>query len=374
MVLGDALREFKNKICPNFATRELQQEAEARECREASKAAKASKQTSNREVLKGPTASGTQLTTTRSQPNSQTAGQVGSGANIETGKHTEGLIGGHQPRAHIPTAAQPTGTTPRISRKDRKFSLSTYELHAVGDYFSTIKTFGTTDSYSTETGELEHRVPKGNYKQTSKKAFLPQLVQIDKRQSCLRLITQAMTNIAPSEVQMSESSTDPSIHYHIGVSQHLKQDFCVFLQENNGDPEIMVIVHCLVNDQQTWFSPVLAVFSVDLQSHLLSRLKLLLGIPAVESGPKDLQSPLAEWVFYKGDALYHHNILRINYTSYDIRRLQDVLNPGTDHHDIILLRRHREPTQHQYRYARILRIYHVNAIYNGPTQWDANVN
>ena len=29
----------------------------------------------------------------------------------------------------------------------KKFNLSTYKLHALGDYATTIKTFGTTDSY-----------------------------------------------------------------------------------------------------------------------------------------------------------------------------------------------------------------------------------
>ncbi|KAG6914252.1 hypothetical protein DXG01_001450 [Tephrocybe rancida] len=338
-VLGDALRNFKQEVCPKFATRELRREAAARERREASKAAKApSNPKPKKKAVEGPQAiTDTQADTTGGQVGSQIIGQAGVGASVETGP------------------AMPVVATPRVARKAKTFSLSTYKMHAIGDYFSTIQTFGTTDSYSTETGELEHRVPKANYKRTSKKAFLPQLARIDRRQARLYRIDQATTDVAPIEVQTSETSMDLSIHYHIGISQHLKQDIRVFLQENTGDPAI-------------------EYFSVDLQSHLLARLKALLGIEPGIPASVDLQSPQAERVYYKGDALYRHNILRINYTSYDIRRLQDVLNPRTDHRDVMLLRRYRVSTKHQYRYARVLGIYHVNAIYNGPTRRDVNVN
>lgn len=39
---------------------------------------------------------------------------------------------------------------PDISPKTKFFNLCTYKLHALGDYVSTIRLFGTTDSYSTQ--------------------------------------------------------------------------------------------------------------------------------------------------------------------------------------------------------------------------------
>lgn len=36
------------------------------------------------------------------------------------------------------------------TRKSRSFNMNTYKVHALGDYVETIKTYGTTDSYSTE--------------------------------------------------------------------------------------------------------------------------------------------------------------------------------------------------------------------------------
>lgn len=35
------------------------------------------------------------------------------------------------------------------SAKHRKFNMQTYKLHALGDYVSSIKRFGTTDNFST---------------------------------------------------------------------------------------------------------------------------------------------------------------------------------------------------------------------------------
>ncbi|KAG2069254.1 hypothetical protein BDR04DRAFT_1128942 [Suillus decipiens] len=43
------------------------------------------------------------------------------------------------------------------------FNLKMYKLHALGDYSTSIHNFGTTDSYSTEPGELEHHTLKAMY-------------------------------------------------------------------------------------------------------------------------------------------------------------------------------------------------------------------
>jgi hypothetical protein len=39
---------------------------------------------------------------------------------------------------------------PSHGRMPKTFNLQTYKIHALGDYVEAIKTFGTTDSYSTE--------------------------------------------------------------------------------------------------------------------------------------------------------------------------------------------------------------------------------
>jgi hypothetical protein len=63
--------------------------------------------------------------------------------------------------------------------------------------------------------------------------------------------------------------------------------------------------------------------------------------------------------------MFLHNILRINYTTYDVRRKEDTINPNTSHHDVIILADNDNDCNHPFLYARIIEIFHVNAIYLG---------
>lgn len=62
-----------------------------------------------------------------------------------------------------------TGARKRGGRSSKKLNLNTYKFHALGDYVATIRLFGTTDSFSTQLGELAHRLLKRRYGLTNKK-------------------------------------------------------------------------------------------------------------------------------------------------------------------------------------------------------------
>lgn len=72
-------------------------------------------------------------------------------------------------------------------------------------------------------------------------------------------------------------------------------------------------------------------------------------------------------IIVKDDRMYNHNIARFNYTSYDVRRAQDVINPRTTHCNVMVLRSEDdlEHHGHQFIYGKVLGIYHVNVIYIG---------
>lgn len=72
--------------------------------------------------------------------------------------------------------------------------------------------------------------------------------------------------------------------------------------------------------------------------------------------------------------MYRHKLARFNYTTYDIRRNQDVINPTTSHRDIMLLAKHDRSgdNAHPFLYARVLGIYHVNVVYTGEAALDYN--
>jgi hypothetical protein len=67
-------------------------------------------------------------------------------------------------------------------------------------------------------------------------------------------------------------------------------------------------------------------------------------------------------VLFKQDRLYCHNIMRINYTTYDVRRKQETINPRTPHRDIMVLS---DCEDHPFLYARVIGIFHVNVVYTG---------
>jgi hypothetical protein len=78
-------------------------------------------------------------------------------------------------------------------------------------------------------------------------------------------------------------------------------------------------------------------------------------------------------VLIQSDRLYQHDILHLNYTSYDLRREQDVVNPNTSRRDVMCLTRHQPGTAHaegNFAYARVIGIYHVNVAYSGPGSLD----
>ena len=57
--------------------------------------------------------------------------------------------------ANAPTAPAPSGSGPKL----KGFNLSTYKLHALGDYPQTIRERGTTDNYTSQTVRANYQSP-----------------------------------------------------------------------------------------------------------------------------------------------------------------------------------------------------------------------
>ncbi|KAG2741798.1 hypothetical protein P692DRAFT_201726206, partial [Suillus brevipes Sb2] len=221
---------------------------------------------------------------------------------------------------------------------DVSFNLRTYKIHALGDYVSCIRRFGTTDSYSTEPGELEHRTSKRRYLRTDRKSFIRQLTQIERRQTRIRRIKSRLQKSRPSEAP-DIMAYEPRVHHHIGVSEKVNNDIGSYLRLHGGDPAM-----------QNYYSR--------LKEHLLLR------IPVSQLGDSCQQvEGGTDQVLFKRNHIYHHNIARFNYTTYDTRRDQDVINPKTSHRDIMVL--NSTSDDGRYRYARVLGVHHVNIVYTG---------
>lgn len=74
-------------------------------------------------------------------------------------------------------------------------------------------------------------------------------------------------------------------------------------------------------------------------------------------------------VLFKHDRMYRHKLIRINYTTYDVQRGQDVVNSSTSHCNIMVLADHFDDgpstSNYKFKYARVLGVYHVNVVYVG---------
>jgi hypothetical protein len=97
-------------------------------------------------------------------------------------------------------------------------------------------------------------------------------------------------------------------------------------------------------------------FISDLQDHVLDRLVNPndIGIRDVNFTDKDRRT-----ISFISGAMYSHATLRVDYTSYDIRRARDTLNPKFKHH-FIMVRSGDNFPDHPFWYAKVLGIFHLN--------------
>lgn len=104
-------------------------------------------------------------------------------------------------------------------------------------------------------------------------------------------------------------------------------------------------------------------FLIHLKNHLLSR---LLGADyngdETEYTPADRAS-----VIINKNRIFRHHVMRVNYTTYDLRRDQDSINPRT-HPDIMVLSGEtveNSSDPHPYWYARVIGIFHAHVLHVG---------
>jgi hypothetical protein len=98
-----------------------------------------------------------------------------------------------------------------------------------------------------------------------------------------------------------------------------------------------------------------------LKDHLLSR---LLG-HEFDGDEVEYTSEDRSTIRIIGDRIYSGKVLRINYTTYDVRRDQDSMNPRT-HCDAMVLSTETGPNAHRYWYARVLGVFHAEVMHGGP--------
>ncbi|TFK81828.1 hypothetical protein K466DRAFT_648231 [Polyporus arcularius HHB13444] len=213
-------------------------------------------------------------------------------------------------------------------------------------------------AYTSPQGELEHRRVKKFYVRTNKNVqFAWQIARHQRRQQYLhtrgddpsfpkrptrkakprraRLVPVRTPMHLPFEASESLPSMSPKEHTQISEEQTHPINIVSHLADNKDDPSFKD-------------------FSSQLDSHVFQRLEALAGRPTSRDPTPE------ECINVRIDRgrLYIHKITRVNWTSYDMRREQDSINPRM-HADIMMLAP--PGSEHPYLYARVISVFHVNA-------------
>ncbi|THH05402.1 hypothetical protein EW146_g9914 [Bondarzewia mesenterica] len=330
--LGAVVRKFHHTTCQSYVTCELPREVAARGRRKATKDARSA------------LAASQSLAASRSVA-PQNDNDVGDSPAAVTDRTKQN---------QRQTASSVDSNTAR-----RKYlNLNTYKWHSLGDYVAMIRLFGTSDSYSTQPGELEHRRVKRFYGRTNRKGATGQITKLERREEYIKQMQERerkqdsadLTHqpAVPKFVLESLPLTDPEEHYYISKGQKFHFNVAAWLRQAPADdPAVKDFLGCL-------------------KDHLLSR---CLG-RQYDGDEVKFSEAERNTIFIQQHLIYCHKVLRINYTSYDVHRGQDSINPRTDADVMVLAHEELEDNAHPFWYARVLGIYHVNIVHIGPQSLD----
>ncbi|KAF5319789.1 hypothetical protein D9611_012833 [Ephemerocybe angulata] len=246
----------------------------------------------------------------------------------------------------VPANAPPPKSKP--TRRIKELNLKTYKFHAMGDYVPFIRLFGTTDIFSTQIGELAHRLVKRLYALTNKRRIEKQIgnrvrrIEQAKVASMRRLQQQKLLNVShrrDNGAQATEegpSDGDRDLKYYVSASQNHPVDLATLIQSNHDDP-------------------LFENFLPKLQDHILGR---CIGRDFDGDNHDDFTDEERNTVRIQGGRIYEVKTCQVNYTTYDNRRDYDVINPKT-HPDIMVLSQEDNKETSPFWYARVIKVYHA---------------
>ncbi|KAI0629503.1 hypothetical protein C8Q77DRAFT_1065419 [Trametes polyzona] len=279
-------------------------------------------------------------------------------------------------------------TPPTKQRSPRfvKFTVhKTYKYHALGHHPDFVERSGTTDNHNTRTGELEHRHVKREYSRTNKRDFERQIAIHQRRQAILRSIRPGLHVRGPMGHTIHASANDrrasakrlkgsprarmaaraatqktragigsraaapdgdeysedlvvqPGARYSVGQSQRKAVNIYDFAAQHHRDPAVEDYISSL-------------------RRHLTARL--------LDTAEDNLEDNAVDYLDIENDRLYTHQVIEFDYTTYDMRRVHDSVNPRT-HPDIVLLSQDPQD-DYPYWHARVIAIYHARVRHTAP--------
>ncbi|KAI4294255.1 hypothetical protein K525DRAFT_274479, partial [Schizophyllum commune Loenen D] len=236
--------------------------------------------------------------------------------------------------AQFATVETPKEATARARREMNKNTAaagqpkpSADDFHSLGDYSSTIRRYGTTDSYTTQTSELAHRVVKRLYELTNKKDAMQQVANKNARSEFFREMEK--------HERQELANTPPDKPYSIAKTRNGRFDMRAFIAEHHDDPACNRFVD-------------------NLKDHLLGR-RLHREF---DGDDYDFNEEDRLTIQLKDDRIYSSQSLRTNYTTYDVRRDYDCISARR--REFLMTR-----SPHPYWYAQLLGVFRADVRHTG---------
>ncbi|THH23278.1 hypothetical protein EUX98_g7896 [Antrodiella citrinella] len=260
--------------------------------------------------------------------------------------------------------------------KRKELNLCTYKWHSLPDYAATIRQFGPSDGFTTQQGECEHRRVKKFYPRISKKQTAYEIAMQAARERKVQRIHKHVLAVKKRNAearrreqaaQRAENSSHPIPRRNPALECDLQEEL---------PPSSPTKHHEMSDSDRHWLylprwvehnsdDPAMQEFLPQLKNHLLAR---VLG-RAFDGDEHAFSDKDRTYLRFRQDRIYFHQTLRINYTTYDMRRDQDVINPRT--HSDIMVHAHEDDSdtdissQHPYWYARVIAIFHAYVRFDG---------
>ncbi|KAG9081914.1 hypothetical protein FRC07_014380 [Ceratobasidium sp. 392] len=155
----------------------------------------------------------------------------------------------------------------------------------------------------------------------------------------LKAFKEGSATTTNTETHTGPTDSEASQHYAIGQTDRSQDAVNIprWVDKNQSDEAVK------------FFIP-------QLKQHLLSRL-------SPTTNPTEIGK-----IMFQGDRMYSHATLRLNYTSYDVRRQQDVVRPTSSGHSGQFIMLPADPdddtASHPFLYAKVLGIYHAKVAFS----------
>ncbi|KAJ3573756.1 hypothetical protein NP233_g2220 [Leucocoprinus birnbaumii] len=229
-----------------------------------------------------------------------------------------------------------------VTRSPKSLNLSTIKLHFMGDYVFHIRRLGTTDSYSTQLGEQAHQIVKRLYRVTNKKNALRQIGNKYIRH-------RALCSAKKWEEREAGHFRNLRDHHFISHSMDNAINVYAFVRENPGDPA------------KKGFIP-------KLKNHLLGRLQ---GRTFDADMHEDFSDADRNTIRIRNGTIFRHQTAQIHYTTYDVRRDYDTLNPRNRSFCMVASADTEiDQNAHPFWYAQVIGIFHADVQHTGANSRD----